>query len=149
MNPAIRQASYGDLETIQYIVDAAYEHYTARIGRPPSPLTDDYATHVASGNVWVLLVDGEIIGVVVLLNGPDHLLLDNVAVVPEKQRQGFGRLLIGFAEEVARQRGYGEIQLYTNELMNENLALYNKLGYQEFSRRVESGFRRVFLRKQI
>jgi ribosomal protein S18 acetylase RimI-like enzyme len=112
-------------------------------------MTDDYATHVASGNVWVLLVDGEIIGVVVLLTGPDHLLLDNVAVVSEKQRQGFGRLLIGFAEEVARQREYGEIQLYTNELMHENLALYNKLGYQEFSRRVESGFRRVFLRKQL
>jgi ribosomal protein S18 acetylase RimI-like enzyme len=46
-------------------------------------MTDDYATHVASGNVWVLLVDGEVIGVVVLLTGPDHLLLDNVAVVPE------------------------------------------------------------------
>ena len=149
MNTAIRQASYGDLQAIQSIVDAAYKHYTARIGRPPGPMTDDYATHVASGNVWVLLVDGEVIGVVVLLTGPDHLLLDNVAVVPEKQRQGFGRLLIGFAEEVARQRGYGEIQLYTNELMHENLALYSKLGYQEFSRRVESGFRRVFLRKQL
>jgi GNAT superfamily N-acetyltransferase len=149
MNPEIRQAFYGDLEAIRRIVEAAYKHYTARIGSPPAPMTDDYATHVASDSVWVLLLDGEVIGVVVLLTGPDHLLLDNVAVVPEKQRQGFGRLLIGFAEEVARQRGYGEIQLYTNELMHENLVLYNKLGYQEFSRRVESGFRRVFLRKQL
>jgi GNAT superfamily N-acetyltransferase len=149
MNSAIRQASYGDLGAIQCVVDAAYKHYTARIGRPPAPVTDDYATHVASGNVWVLLVDGDVIGVVVLLSGHDHLLLDNIAVVPEKQRQGFGRLLIGFAEEVARQRGHGEIQLYTNELMHENRALYSKLGYQEFSRRVESGFRRVFLRKQL
>jgi GNAT superfamily N-acetyltransferase len=99
MNPAIRQASCRDLEAIQCIVEAAYKHYTARIGRPPGPMTDDYATHVASGNVWLLLV--EIIGVVVLLTGADHLLLDNVAVVPEKQRQGFGRLLIGFAEEVS------------------------------------------------
>jgi ribosomal protein S18 acetylase RimI-like enzyme len=149
MDPTIRQASYGDLEAIQGIVDAAYKHYAARIGSPPGPMTDDYAAHVASGNVWVLLVDGEATGVVVLLTGSDHLLLDNVAVVPEKQHQGFGRLLVGFAEEVARQRGYGEIQLYTNELMHENLALYSKLGYQGFSRRVESGFRRVFLRKKL
>lgn len=149
MNPAVRQASYKDLKAIQRIVDAAYEHYTSRIGKRPAPMADDYATHVASGNVWVLLIEGEVIGVIVLLTGPDHLLPDNVAVVPAKQHQGFGRFLIGFAEEVARQRGYGEIQLYTNELMHENLALYSKLGYQEFSRRVESGFKRVFLRKQL
>ena len=86
------------MEAIQRIVDPAYKHDTARIGRPPAPMTDDYAAHVASGNVWVLLVDGEVIGLAVLLTVPDHLLLDNVAVVPEKQRQGFGRLLIGFAE---------------------------------------------------
>jgi ribosomal protein S18 acetylase RimI-like enzyme len=83
------------------------------------------------------------------LKRTDHLILDNVAVVPEKQHQGFGRLLIGFAEELARQHEYKEIQLYTNELMHENLALYSKLGYQEFSRRVGSGFRRLFLRKQL
>ena len=47
MKPTIRQASYVDLQAMQHIVDAASKLYTARIGRPPGPMTDDYAAPVA------------------------------------------------------------------------------------------------------
>ena len=106
---------------------AAYQRYIPRIGQPPGPMTDDYPAQVASGNLWVLVLDGEIIGLVVLVPEPAYMLVDNVAVAPEKQRLGFGRRLVEFAEARSRQCGYKEIRLYTKELMHENLAWYKRL----------------------
>jgi len=130
-------------------VRAAYQLYIPRIGKPPGPMTDDYHAQVASGNVWVLVADGEIVGLVVLMPKADSMLLENVAVAPGKQRLGLGRRLIEFAEARARQCGFRKIHLYTNELMHENLAWYARLGYQETTRRLDSGFQRVFMSKPI
>jgi ribosomal protein S18 acetylase RimI-like enzyme len=138
-----------DVSAIESIVRTAYQHYIARIGQPPGPMTDDYHAQVASGNVWVLVLDGEIVGLVVLVPEPGYMLLENIAIAPNKQRLGFGRRLIEFAEARSRQCGYREIRLYTNELMQENLAWYARLGYQETSRGLDSGFKRVFMSKTI
>jgi ribosomal protein S18 acetylase RimI-like enzyme len=145
----IRRGSEEDVPAIECIVRTAYQHYIPRIGQPPGPMTDDYHAQLASGNVWVLVLDDEIVGLVVLVPEPDYMLLENVAVAPEKQGLGLGRRLIEFAEARSRQCGYGEIQLYTNELMRENLAWYARLGYRETSRRLDSGFKRVFMSKTI
>jgi N-acetylglutamate synthase-like GNAT family acetyltransferase len=149
LQSTIRQASEQDVPAIERIVRAAYQSYIPRIGKPPGPMTDDYHVKVVSGNVWVLVLDGEIVGLVVLVRERDHMLLENVAVAPEKQRLGFGRQLIEFTEARARQCGYREIQLYTNELMHENLAWYARLGYQQTSHQLDSGFNRVFMRKTL
>jgi hypothetical protein len=45
--------------------------------------------------------------------------------------------------------GYTEIRLYTNIAMQENLAIYTKLGYQECGRADEDGFKRVFMKKRL
>jgi N-acetylglutamate synthase-like GNAT family acetyltransferase len=54
--------------------------------------------------VWVLEQQGEIVGVVVLEEQPECLLLENVAVRPKEQSNGFGRRLIAFAEQEAARR---------------------------------------------
>jgi len=59
-----------------------------------------------------------------LLLKADHLLLDNLAVRPDRQRCGFGRKLIAFAEAEARRLRFAELRLYTHEAMSENIALY-------------------------
>jgi ribosomal protein S18 acetylase RimI-like enzyme len=145
----IRQATLKDVHTVERIVHLAYQSYIPRIGKPPGPMLDDYHAAVRSGNVWVLELDGQLVGIIVLVAKPEYMLLDNVAVLPERQRSGLGRLLLTFAEERARECGYREVQLYTNELMSENLAWYVGLGYQETSRRNDSGFRRVFMKKTL
>lgn len=142
-------AAVEDVPAIKRIVLAAYEKYIPRIGKPPAPMTDDYHGHVASGNVWVLELDGELLGLVVLVPKPTYMLIDNVAVLPERQHSGLGRMLLAFAEAKARECGYLEVQLYTNELMHENLDWYARLGYQETSRMFDSGFRRVFMKKHL
>ncbi len=94
-------------------------------------------------------MQGEIAGLMVLLPKADHLLLDNVAVTPERQGSGLGRRLVTFAEAVALRLGYTEIRLYTNVAMHENLRIYAELGYQECGRGEEDGFQRVFMKKHL
>src|ERR1700736_3215583 len=97
------------------IVEQAYRHYIARIGKPPGPMLDDYAARVLEGVVWVLEERAIIAGVIVLLPTTDYLLLDNIAVSPARQGLGLGRRLLAFAEAEALRRGYCEIRLYTHQ----------------------------------
>ena len=144
----IRQATEGEGRRISDLVGAAYGKYIARIGRPPLPMLDDYPALIACGVVWVLVQGAEVVGVLVLREEGDHLLLENIAVEPRHQGQGFRSKLLDFVEEEARSRGLGEIRLYTNEAMVENIAIYEKWGYRETSR--ESGnYNRVFLAKPV
>jgi len=104
----------------------------------PAPMTDDYRRRVREGSVWVLLLGDQLVGFVVL-----ELQGDHVAVAPERQGCGLGRALMSFAETKAKECGYKEIHLYTNELMHQDPALYKRFGYQETARPFDSRFKRV------
>lgn len=145
----IRAAAVVEAEEVREVVHAAYAHYVARIGKPPGPMLDDYARRIADRRAWVLEDAGRIVGVLVLEEQTDALLLDNVAVRPEAQGAGHGRALMAFAEAEARRRGFAEIRLYTHALMTENQALYRRLGYAEIGRVTEKGFDRVYMAKAL
>lgn len=144
-----RPAREGDLDAVRELAVAAYEIYVERIGRPPAPMTADYAEAIGAGTLWVAEDGSRIVGLLVLRPESDHLLLDNVAVHPDAQGRGVGRRLLKLAEERARADGYSEIRLYTNEAMTENLAYYPRHGYVETHRAVGDGFRRVYFRKSL
>ena len=57
--------------------------------------------------------------------------------------------LLEYAESEARRQGFDSIHLYAQEIMTENLALYRRIGYVEYARRVEFGLPRVYLRKPL
>jgi ribosomal protein S18 acetylase RimI-like enzyme len=145
----IRAAVPVDVPSIAKIVEEAYRHYIARIGKPPGPMLDDYAARVSEGAVWVIEEGSTVVGLIVLLPGPDYLLLDNIAVAPDRQGLGLGRRLLVFAEAEAARRGYREIRLYTHEAMTENQRLYHAIGYEETGRGTEAGYERVFMRKRL
>jgi GNAT superfamily N-acetyltransferase len=146
----IRPATEDDLPAIERIVTEAYSIYVARLGREPAPMQADYAGQLDAGEIWVAADSaGCPVGVLVMRALATGLLLENVAVSPALQGQGIGRSLISFAEDHARSLGLGEVTLYTNERMSENLRLYPSLGYAEVDRHVEHGFKRVFFRKRL
>ena len=147
--PRIRAATAADASALASIVDQAYRHYIARIGKPPGPMLDDYAARVSEGAVWVLEEGAVIVAIIVLLPAPDYLLLDNIAVSPAHQGLGLGRRLLAFAEAEALHRGYREIRLYTHQTMVENQRLYASLGYEETGRGAQAGYDRVFMRKRL
>ena len=146
----IRCARPADRAAIERIVRAAYGIYVERIGKPPGPMLDDYTALISEGRVSVLEeADRTMAAIIVLLPEPDHLLLDNIAVRPDRQGQGLGRRLIAFAEEQARRLGHSEVRLYTHEKMTENIALYTRLGFVETGRGQKAGYDRVFMTKRL
>lgn len=144
----IRPAGSGDVAAIERIVESAYGVYVERIGMRPGPMGDDYARRVGDGLVSVA-DDGGVIGLLVLIEEPDALLIENLAVDPSRQGEGIGRALLAFAEAEAGRAGRDRLTLYTHEKMTENLALYARLGYAVDERRQEQGFARVFLSKWL
>jgi ribosomal protein S18 acetylase RimI-like enzyme len=112
-------------------------------------MLDDYARRIADGQTWVLEDAGRIVGILVLEQRADGFLLDNIAVLPECQGKGHGRVLTEFAEAEARRRGFQEIHLYTHALMVENIALYRRIGFVETRRVSEHGYDRVYMTKRL
>jgi ribosomal protein S18 acetylase RimI-like enzyme len=148
-DPILRRARATDVAALTALAEAAYRHYLPRIGRPPGPMVDDYAALVRDAETWVLEEDERIVALLVLMRNDDHLLLDNIAVAPDRQGSGLGRRLLAYAEARALAQGLPEVRLYTNEAMTENLRLYARYGYVETHRAVDNGFHRVYLRKPV
>lgn len=160
---SVRPATPADVDRLQEIVRDAYALYLPRMDRKPAPLTHDLGPDVEAGLVWV--AGTPVRGLISLIPQPGGdaraggdgragavggaLLIENVAVDPAAQGTGTGRLLMDFAEARARELGLCKLTLYTNELMTENLSLYNHLGFAEVDRREEDGFRRVFMEKGL
>src|SRR5215469_3153776 len=146
----IRRARPADGAAVESIVNEAYAIYIDRIGKPPGPMVDDYGPLIAAGAVHVFEPDGQPVeAIIVLLEKPDHLLLDNIAVRRDRQGQGLGRRLIAFAEDEARRLGHAEIRLYTHVTMVENVALYTRLGFAETGRGRDGGYDRVIMAKRL
>ena len=146
---SIRRATTADLTDLRQLITDAYTKYIERIGRPPAPMTADYAAALEHSRVWVLESGDAIVGALVTEDRGDHLLLETVAVAPGAQGSGYGRRLLDRAERDAVELGLSEVRLYTNEAMTENLSFYPRHGYRETGRAVQDGFRRVFFSKTV
>jgi N-acetylglutamate synthase-like GNAT family acetyltransferase len=145
----LRRAGIADLPAIRAVVDEAFSKYIERIGRPPAPMTADYAALLESSRVWVIESGASIVGLLITQNRGDHLLLENIAVAPGTQGSGFGKQLLARAELDAAEQGLAEVRLYTNEAMTENLTYYPRHGYRETDRATQDGYRRVFFSKPV
>jgi ribosomal protein S18 acetylase RimI-like enzyme len=145
----IRPAEIQEAGAVTMLVREAYAKYVGRIGREPAPMLVDYEAAIMARETWVLVEGDETSGVLVMRPENDHLFVETVAVRPDRQGSGLGRRLMAFVEEAARGRGLREIQLYTNEKMEENLPFYRSLGFEETGRRFDEGYRRVFMKKRL
>jgi ribosomal protein S18 acetylase RimI-like enzyme len=146
---SLRPATLADVGGLTELVHAAYAHYVERLGGPPRPMTDDYAEVVRTHWVTVAERGGAIAGVVVLGVDDEGFFVNNVAVDPSHQGTGVGKVLLEHAEIAARDAGFDSIYLYTHEGMTENLALYARIGYVEYDRRLHGGASVVYLRKRL
>ncbi|MBS3647055.1 GNAT family N-acetyltransferase [Pseudaminobacter sp. 19-2017] len=130
-----RQASLADERAVAEFTGRAYAGWTRFLGAPPLPVTEDYVPRILKGEVWLAEQERRLAGVLVVETHPDHLWIFSVAVATERQGQGLGARLLGFAEELASRAGIDVLRLCTNERMEKNIALYESLGYRETNRR--------------
>lgn len=113
----------------------------------------DYYDLMQSHQIYVLCQDetSAIVGSIVLglPQGSSSVDINNLVVDPSQQGRGFGKALMMCAEDVARDNSRTSLDLYTNVKMYENFALYNRMGFKEIGRRTESGYERVYFKKDL
>jgi ribosomal protein S18 acetylase RimI-like enzyme len=128
----IRRADQSDLPVVQGISANAYiAAYVPVLGYIPLPAEEDYGPRIERGEVWLLACGDSDVGVAVLEERRDHLLVYSIAVRPTEQGRGHGRALLDFADQRAIALGLAVIRLYTNVRMEKNIALYRRHGYVE------------------
>lgn len=125
----IRKAEVSDATALKNIADKAYGIYYGRLTNPPLPLLTNYSEKVREGNIYVYESDGEIHGMVTIVDAEDHIVLRNLAVLPSSQGNGYGSMPINFVEREAKCRGFYEVHLWTREEMKENIKYYRAIGY--------------------
>ncbi len=125
----IRRAGPADASAVAALTIAAYARWVPLLGRKPLPMLADYDAAVVAHRIDLFERDGELAALAEFEAHPDHLLVVNLAVSPERQGQGIGATLLAHAETVARALGLAELRLYTNSLMAANVALYRRHGY--------------------
>ena len=145
----IRLATADDLHNIKTCARLAYTKYLARMDRHPAPMVADFAHQIALEQIYVATSGSLLSGFVVFYKKSDHIHLENIAVTPESSGKGYGKALIEFVEQCAHDARVNAVELYTNEVMTENIAIYTKLGYVETERKREDGFNRVYFRKLL
>ncbi len=147
----MRPARPEEAEAVGALVEAAFSRHIAAVGQRPAPMDDDHAARIARGQQYVADGDepGTLAASIVLVEEEGYLVVNNVAVAPDLQRQGHGRALLAFAEDEARRRGLPEIRLHTHARMADNLIMYPRLGYVEAGRENQGGFDRVLFVKAV
>jgi len=126
----LREAKASDAAAICHLIRQAYAKWVPLIGREPKPMTADYEVAVLRHRFDLLLSNGQLAALIETVDEGERLLIENLAVAPDFQRQGFGRLLLTHAEQLARSLGKSYVRLYTNQRFVENIRLYERLGYQ-------------------
>jgi GNAT superfamily N-acetyltransferase len=148
-NIEIRPALPADVPRIRELTRAAYAKWVTLIGREPLPMQADYQRALAEHTIDLLIVDDELAGLVETILRPDHLWIENVAVEPERQGRGYGRVLLAHAERRAVEVERFELRLQTNEAFAANLTFYAKLAYGIDHTQPFRGGTIVFMSKRI
>jgi GNAT superfamily N-acetyltransferase len=149
-NHSFRRATSADVSTVREITRAAYAKWVPVIGREPKPMTANYEQAVADHIIDLCEEAGRPVALIELIPKPSHLLIENVAVLPERHGSGIGGLLLGRAEEIARSLGRNELRLYTNARFSTNVSFYARRGFEEFLREPHpTGGEVVHMRKSV
>lgn len=126
---SLDRARLSDAALVRALTRAAYAKWVPLLGREPSPMVADHESAVRDHHIDILSLNGQQVALIEMIAAPDHLLIENIAVLPAFQGRGLGRRLLAHAEQVTMTKGLAEIRLYTNKLFAKNIALYQKTGY--------------------
>ena len=146
---AIRLATPVDAPAMKRIAELAYRKYAQRLNPPPLPILFDYIEVAMAGNTYVFVRDALVVAMVTCIAEADHMLLRNLAVLPECQGVGIGGKLIDFLELEARRRTLSEVRLWTREEMSDNVQYCQRRGYVITHSAVIDGCTRIYFRKML
>jgi GNAT superfamily N-acetyltransferase len=97
-------------------------------------LKDYYLWKLQGDLVYVLEVDGNIAGVIDIVEKEDNLLIDMLARNTLVKAEKVGSRLLDFAEYLAKIKGKKLVKL---EALNTAIGFYKKMGYKEVYKRFD------------
>lgn len=115
---------------------------------PPLTQTlEQLRAELEDGEGWVARVDGRLVGAIRAREVDGVLMIGRIAIAPDQQGSGIGRMLLDAAESHSTAK---VAELFTGSLSEANLRLYERCGYVETSRiPQDDGIEQVFMRKQL
>jgi N-acetylglutamate synthase-like GNAT family acetyltransferase len=93
MSIELRQATPSDAAAIRHLTRQAYAKWVPLIGRELKPMTADYEIAVQRHRFDLLSSEGVLAALIETVDEGDQLLIENLAVAPTFQRQGFWAVL--------------------------------------------------------
>jgi len=141
-------------ELLSFIRDAF--SYMDGVIEPPSSIhrLDAYslAEKSARETAIVVLSGRTIVGCAFLDDRDDRFYLGKLAVSPELQGRGIGRLLMAYCEGLAREAGKTAIELQTRVELTGNQQAFARLDFVETERTAHAGYDRptsITMRKAL
>lgn len=120
-----RPMQFEDLDRIMEIEPKIYSHPWSR-GNFSDSLHAGYSC-------WVYESEGEVVGYAVMMSVLDEAHLLNISIAGERQGQGLGRALLNHLVDTARRHGATMMFLEVRPSNKNAIALYESMGFNEFS----------------
>ncbi|MDJ0646759.1 MAG: bifunctional helix-turn-helix transcriptional regulator/GNAT family N-acetyltransferase, partial [Flavobacteriaceae bacterium] len=83
------------------------------------------------GHIFFALYKGKVAGTVALINEPEGYELSKMAVSPEFQGLKIGQQLMQYCIDFAKEKGWKELLLYSNTILENAIYIYRKYGFVE------------------
>lgn len=143
----IRHAKISEIPDI-LVITKACAHYMMNKGiyqwNEDYPSAEAFEKDVERNELFVLVLDEEIIGTVVVSTQMDdeyrpvqwltpnsnNVYIHRLSVDPKFQGKGYAQKLMGFAENLARKAGFISVRLDTFSQNKRNQMFYETRGYQ-------------------
>lgn len=114
MIETMRIVAISDAKAVMTLTRIVYAKWIPVIGREPLPMKADHAAFIKENRVDLLFCGGNLAAPVETIQRKEDILIENVAVDPRCQKRGYGRKMVGHAEQLAVQAGLDVVRLYTN-----------------------------------
>ncbi|QIP86416.1 MarR family transcriptional regulator [Streptomyces sp. Tu 2975] len=117
---------HGALYAAEYGWDAGFEGLVARI---VADFAQEHDPRLE--RVWIAETDGRPVGSVMCVrdDAPDTARLRLLLVEPEARGHGLGDRLVGSAVDFARDAGYRDMVLWTNDVLTAARRIYQRAGF--------------------
>lgn len=144
----IRPEDAGEVLTLQRAAFVSEAQIYGGADMPPLTQTlEELDAELRDGSGWTARLGDRLVGAIRVRESDGVLLVGRIAIAPDVQGEGIGRLLLEAAENASSAT---EAELFTGSLSEANIRRYERLGYRE-SERVpqDDGTEQVFLRKRL
>lgn len=132
-NIEIRAAEASDADTIARILAEAFAEYrplyTAEAYAATTPKSDVILNRFREGQIWVALLDEQIVGTVSAVRRDADVHIRSMAVLPKARGNRIGERFLEYIENFAARSNFRRLTLSTTPFLQPAVRLYERFGF--------------------